>query len=73
MRQTQDRGFEFSIRKKYTLATGIQVHCWGLKSPWQQESNKDSNPPLRHYFPNGTNVSTHLQIELNAVDRRLNQ
>jgi IS30 family transposase len=60
-------------RKKFTLATGIQVHFWGLKSPWQQESSKDGNRHLRHYFPNGTDVSIHLQIELNAVDHRLSQ
>lgn len=43
------------------------------QSPWQRETNENTNRLLRQYFPKKTNLSIHSQSELNKVALKLNQ
>ncbi len=51
---------------------GVEVYFCDPQSPWQRGSNENTNGLLRQYFPDGTNLSTCTQANLNAVARRLN-
>lgn len=70
---TWDRGTEMAAHKGFTVATDVQVYFCDPKSPWQRGSNENTNGLLRQYFPDGTDLSTYSQGELNKVARQLNE
>ena len=69
---TWDRGTELAHHKVFSVATVVQVYFCDPQSPWQRGSNENTNGLLRQYFPNGRDLSTFTQRQLDAVADRLN-
>ena len=70
---TWDRGMEMAMHKAFSVATDVKVYFCDPQSPWQRGTNENTNGLLRQYFPNGTDLSSYSQAELNKVARQLNQ
>ena len=55
-----DRGLWLPGYRRFTIATDIQVHFCDPQSPWQCESNENTNGLVRQYMPVGIDIFGHL-------------
>jgi IS30 family transposase len=65
---TWDQGVEMAQH----ASTGLPIYFCDPHSPWQRETNENTNGPLRHYFPKGTDLAKHSPSDLDAVAAPLN-
>lgn len=69
---TWDRGPEMAQHKRFSVATDVKVYFCDPRSPWQRGTNENTNRLLRQYFPDGTDLSTYTQRDLNEIALKLN-
>jgi IS30 family transposase len=69
---TWDRGTELAAHKAFTVATNVRVYFCDPQSPWQRGSNENTNGLLRQYFPEGTDLATLTQTDLNGIAKQMN-
>ncbi|CAM4260391.1 Integrase catalytic domain-containing protein [Corallococcus exiguus] len=60
-------------RREFTVEYKAQVYFCDPQSPWQRGTNENTNRLLRQYFPDGTDLSSYSQAQLNAIAARLNR
>jgi IS30 family transposase len=69
---TYDRGKEMAEHARLAERLNIRVFFADPYSPWQRDTNENTNGLLRQYLPKGTDLSGYTQRELNAIAHRLN-
>lgn len=69
---TWDRGLELAQRHRFAVATDVAVYFCDPQSPWQRDTNENTNGLLRQYLPDGTDLSTYTQRDLDRITLQLN-
>ncbi|MFF3689708.1 IS30 family transposase [Streptomyces sp. NPDC002187] len=69
---TWDRGREMAEQQAITTETGMPIHLCNPRSPWQRGTNENTNRLLRQYRPEGVDLRTLGQADLDAIAHELN-
>jgi IS30 family transposase len=69
---TWDQGTEMARHAQLRIETGLPVYFCDPHSPWQRDTNENTNGLLRQYFPKGTDLARHSPEDLAAVAAALN-
>jgi IS30 family transposase len=69
---TWDQGVEMRDWKQVSVAADIDIYFCDPHSPWQRATSENTNGLLRQYFPKGTDLSIHSELDLEWVATELN-
>lgn len=69
---TWDRGKDLSDHARFTIESGVQVFFADPHSPWQRDTNENTNGLLHQYFRKGTDLSRWSDQDIQAVAQTLN-
>ena len=58
---------------EFTIATDMNVYFCDPQSPWQRDTNENTNRLLRQYFPKKTPLDLFTQDDLDKVALELNE
>ena len=61
-----------SEHHQFTIDTGMQVFFTHPGSPWERDTNENTNGLIRQYFHNGTDFTQVSVEEIKKVQRKLN-
>ena len=69
---TKTQGREMAMHKKLIAQTGVAVYFCDPHSPWQRDTNENTNGLVRQYLPKGTDLSGYSQEQLDAIADEIN-
>ncbi|ATY80465.1 IS30 family transposase [Aeromonas veronii] len=69
---TWDRGMELAKHLELTASTGVKVYFCAPQSPWQRDTNENTNGLIRQFFPKKTCLTQYSQQELDKAAAQLN-